>query len=312
MALDGEAIKQDFIFVLEDPNPQTPVLDLPDSTTRDCCSDFFLLALADTGSIDELKNDKAGFLFFFSTAISSATLKLQKATNGVFADIDDLDDSTYGTFFAFGFFVNDAGEQFIAYQLEWKKVLTLKGAGTYRVKADGIVSFGGINTQLSTEYCLSQYTAERANKTVRIEYFLSGQLGIADDKKIKDLGTLNFFNGIRLSGFFGFPTSTYETDHIQFANGQRVFVEDEQEPEFTLKLAPDTASFIHELMRTDVMQADRIEITDYNANNPQAFIKKAVIKNSEYAPNWNKLQNKTASVEVKFIQEFNNLKKLRC
>jgi len=217
-----------------------------------------------------------------------------------------------GHFFAFGFFVNDAGEQFIAYQLEWKKVLTLLGAGTYRVKAAGVVSFGGTNTQFSFEYCLSQYTTERANKTVRIDYFLSGQLGVADDKKRKDLGDLNFFNQIRLSGFFGFPTSTYEQDFIQLTDGQKLYVEDEQEPEFTLKLDPNTASFIHELMRTDVMQADRIEITDYNANNPQSFIKKAVKKNSEYAPNWSKLQSKTASVEVKFIQEFNNLKKLRC
>ena len=110
---------------------------------------------------------------------------------------------------------------------------------------------------------------------------------------------------------FGFPVSTYEQDLIQYQNGQRLYVEDEQEPEYVLKLVP-TAAFIHTIMRTDVMQADTTLITDYNANNPELWVQKAVKKNSEYAPNWNKLTNKLASVEVKFIQEFNNLKKLRC
>lgn len=311
-SIDGEAITQDFRFIATDPLPQTPALNLPASSTRDCCSDFALYALADTGSNDSYKNDISGILFWTSPAISTATLKLQKFENAAWVDKATFTDNTYGTNYAFGFFVNDAGEKFIGYQLEWKTILTAFGEGSYRVRLDVTATFGGTGSDVTPEYCLSQYTPARANKTVRVEYWLNGVLGINnDDKKVKNLGTLDWYNSLRLDGFFGFPDSSYEDEYIQYSNGQKVYVEDEQEPEYTLKLEL-TAAFVHDIMRTDVMQADRIEITDYNANNAQTFINKAVKKNSSYSPNWNRLQNKLATVEVKFIQEYNNLKKLRC
>lgn len=309
-AIDGEAITGEFSFIASDPLPPTPSLNLPALSTKDCCSAFSLYALADTSSTDEFKNDRAGILFWFSNAISAATITLQKY-NGTWADLTTFSDNSFGTFYPFGFFVNDEGEQFIGYQLNWKDVLTTYGEGSYRVRADITAAIGGTSSQLTPEWCLMQYTPERANKTVRIEYNLSGQLGVTDDTKRRDLGTLDWYNSLRLFGFFGYPTSSYEADYIQYNNGQKVYVEDEQEPEYTLKLALAPA-LVHNLMRTDVLQADQILITDYNAINADTFIKKAVIKNSDYAPNWNKLKSKLATVEVQFIQEYNNLKKLRC
>ncbi|MEG7750688.1 hypothetical protein U2087_15695, partial [Listeria monocytogenes] len=61
-------------------------------------------------------------------------MTLQKNESGSYVDVDDLDSSTYGTFYEFGFFVNKYGESAIGYLIEWQKVLTVEGEGDYRVK----------------------------------------------------------------------------------------------------------------------------------------------------------------------------------
>jgi hypothetical protein len=314
MAFDGECITEVFTLVAENPLREIPELDIPKSNIRDCCDAFSIKALADASTIDEFKNDKAGFLWWFDSFIISSNLILQKFNNTtkVFEDLIALTDDTYGTNYNYGFFENDNEEKFIGYKMEWRNVLMIHGAGGYRVKCTATTAIADTLDIYSANYCLKQYTPERADITVRIEYYLNNITGISDnDKKIKDFGNLDWYNSFRLNGFFGFPSSTYQSEYVEYNNGQRQWVEDEQEVEYTLKLK-QTPSFIHETMRTDVLQADRIFITDYNSNNPLKFVKKQVIKNGEYSPDWKRLQTKLAGVEVKFKQEYNNLKKLRC
>lgn len=314
MALDGEAIIQEFILIGNNPIPDVQVVDIPEGRTRDCCGDFSLKVLADIGSTDPLKNDVSGFLWWFNPLVTGAVLKLYKFNDalGDFVFLANLNSTTYGTAYAYGFFVNDSNESFVGYQVEWKKVLTVNGAGGYMVKCEATLATGGTSTLESPMYCLKQYSAMLADGTVRIEYNINHILGISDnDLAIKDFGELNWYNSYRLRGFFGFPTSEYEQDYIQYDNGQRVAVEDEQEPEYILKLFP-TPSFVHDIMRTDVLQGDSVLITDYNSKNAATFVRKAVIKNGGYSPDWKRMQSKLATVEVKFRQTFNNLKKLHC
>jgi hypothetical protein len=310
---DGQATTQVFSMVGINPLKPTVELDIPVSRTRDCCNAFSIKALADTVSTDDFKNDRSGFLWWFNSFVTTAPLILQKYNNttNAFEDLIALTDNTYGTFYAYGFFVNSSAEKFVGYQLKWRNVLSIHGAGGYRVKCTP-TSVTGTNDLYSPNYCLKQYTSERADVTARIEYYLNNITGISsDDYSVKDFGNLNWYNAFRLSGYFGFPKSTYESDYVEYNNGQRQWVEDEQEVEYTLRLK-QTPAFVHEIIRTDVMQADRIYITDYNSKNPLSFIQKQVIKNGEYAPDWKRLQSKLATVEVSFKQEFNNLKKLRC
>lgn len=312
MAIDGEAITQIFFFIGQ--SQQQPVQSplLPNGRTIECCSDFVINALANTASTSDLQNDKAGPLFCFPSYVTDAEIKLQKYTNGNYSDIATLDNNTYGTFYEFGFFVNGQKETFIGYQLNWKDVLTAHGEGLYKIICIPSLPFGTPITLESFQYCLKTYSKERAEGTVRIEYYLSGILGVIGYDTLKrDLGELNWYNAFRLPGFFGYPTASYETDIVEYNNGQRQYVEDEQEPEYTLKLKMQP-HYIHEVMRIDVMQADHVFITDYNSRNAGTFIKKAVMKNGSYEPDWHRLQSKLANVEVKFKQEFNNLRKLRC
>ena len=313
-AFDGQATTEVFSLVPSNPLPIPIAIPLPPTATRDCEGAFSIKALADTGSSDAIKNDRGGFLWWFDKFVTSAPMTLQKFNNSTqaFEDLVALTDNTYGTFYPFGFFVNSSNQKFVGYQLNWKDVLTIHGKGGYRLKCAPVTILATSNGLFSPPYCLRQYTPEGADGSLRVEYYLNNILGLSDNDYLKrDLGNLNWYNSFRLCGFFGFPKSTYESEYVEYNNGQRQWVEDEQEVEYALKLRP-TPAFLHELMRTDVLQADTIFITDYNSKNPLQYIQKQVIKNGEYAPDWKRLQTLLATVEVSFRQEYNNLQKKRC
>jgi len=310
MAQDGECIRQVFYMVKDNPSPDVVVLDIPPSRLNECC--FELSVLADTSSSDEFKNDRNGFLFGFNKdLISSTVLKLEQFINGAWAEVATLNSNTYGTFYALNFFENSLNETFTGYQLNWKDVLTVLGEGDYRVKCIATFSVGGVSNFYSYSYCLKQYTPNRADKTVRLEWYMNGKFGNVDDKRPNDWGDLNWYNSYRLEGFFGFPSATYEDEYVQYQNGQRLYVVNEQEPEYTL-LLKKLPQYIHDNIRMEVLQSDRLLISDYNSNNSAQYVQKEVQRTSAYEPQWHKMQSMFASVEVKFRQSYNNLKKLRC
>lgn len=310
--MDGEAIYELFYMVAQPVNQIKPPVDIPTIRTRDCCQDFFLKVYADPFDNGSLRNDRSGFIFSFDDSVTSATLILQRFVNGNWENTAPLNDNTFGVFYPLGFFTNNSNERFIRYDLYWQKVIMGIGNGKYRIKCSYVFPFAPAPDIFSFEFCLEQYTADRVNGTVRLEYYMNGIFGdVNNDEHRNDYGNINFYNSFRLPGYFGFPESKYEQEQIQYTNGQRAWVKDEQEPEFTLKLRM-IPGFVHDILRTDFMQADNLLITDYNAKNPLKYVAKKVIKNSDYAPAWNRLQSKLADVELKFKQEFNNLKKLHC
>lgn len=311
MAIDGEAVKDLFYRIGESPIPETVDLDLP-SAINNCCNDFYLKVFAKTSGGDEYTDDKSGFIWWFSSAVSAVVLTLYKDGSVV----ETLDNNDFGTFYEYGFFVNDDEQSFIGYQLNWVDVLNEHGPGKYWVRCtpssdiDGLVD-GYLD---SLTYCLEVYTAESANGTVRLEYYLNGVMGLSiDDYKTVDFGELNWYNALRLPGwFFGSPKSTYEQSDVDMNSGQRLWVTNTQEPEYKLKLKP-LPQIVHDILRTDFMQADQRLITDYNSMNALKVVRKEVKPNSEYAPKWEnrEMVNRVAPVELKFLQEYNNLRKLR-
>lgn len=311
MAFDGEASSQLFFLIAQNPVSDVVQLPLPDSTTDDCCCAFTMNVLADISDDDNFKNDKSSFLYRFKDVIDTVEISLQNVVDGEFSDLATISDDTYGTFYPLGFYVSEKSENYIGILINWRNVLSENGVGNYRIKVAYSSSIGGSGTILSNQYNLQAFTPNRANGTVKIEYNISNLLGDnSDDKNVLEFGDLNWYNSIRINGFFGFDSSVYQRDYIKYESGQKVFVEDSQEIEFTLKtkLLP---AFIHSVMRTDIIQADVISITDYNSNNANKYIEKLVKPNSDYSPNYNQM-SKLASVEVKFIQEYNNLRKIRC
>lgn len=298
---------QDVYMIAQNPiDEETTVLE---PKKLDCCSDLVWNVLADSTSAELLKNDQNSFLWWFNKdAISTAVLSLVKKDG---TEIVLTNNSTYGTPFDYGFYINGFREKLVGYLIDWRKVLLVLGEDMYSVKCVTTSIFGDTNTKLSENYCLKQYTVERANNTVRIEYYLNGIIGLNRfDDKSKDLGNLNWYNSHRFTGYFQYVKSDYKTDYVQYDNGQREFVEDEQEPEYLLSLK-GIPMFKHDVLRTDILQADNTIITDYNYKNIDNYFQKNVQKSSSYEPKWNALRTKLASVELKFKQKYNQLKKFR-
>jgi len=273
-----------------------------------CCSDLVWNVLADTTTTNDLKNDKNSFLFWFNKdVINTAVLKLVK-NNG---DEYTLTSNTnYGTPYDYGFKTNTLSEKLVGYLVDWNKVINTLGEGMYHVKCDANTVFGATITQLSESYCLKQYTPYRAENTVRIEFYNTGIIGSNFDEKQKDFSTLNWYNQHRFDGHFIYKNSEIKEDHILYSNGQRKYVELEQEPEFTLDLKPIPA-FKHDVLRLEIVMADSISVTDYNSKNFENYYKKKVRIKGSYNPKLYPLKSKLGSVSLSFIQEFNNLKKFR-
>jgi len=296
---------QEVYMIAENPiDEETTVLD---PKKLDCCSDLVWNVLADSTSAELLKNDQNSFLWWFNKdAVSTAVLSLVKSDG---TEIVLTSNTTYGTPYNYGFYTNGFREKLVGYLIDWRKVLLVEGEDMYKVKCVTTTIFGDTNTKYSENYCLKQYTVERANNTVRIEYYLKGIIGNNRfDDKSRDYGTLNWYNQHRFAGYFQYVKSDYKTEYIQYENGQREPVEDEQEPEYLLSIKP-IPMFKHDVLRTDILQANDTIITDYNYKNIDNYFQKNVQKSSSYEPKWNALRTKLAGVELKFKQKYNQLKK---
>lgn len=309
MAIDGERSLRKMLS-LPTAVSSTGSTNVPVNPFPGCCSDFVLNVLADDSGIDS-QNDVNTVIWWFDKIATSATLTLKKWINGEWESQGVISNNNYGAYGALGYYQNDSGQKFISLEIKWALVLAALGTGSYKVTCDAVIPILGNTSEDSYEFCLQQYAPELADGTVLLEYWLSGAIGDrTNDTLVKDFGTLSVYNSLRLNGFFGYPKGSYKSEDVEYNNGQRLYVEDEQTPTYKLKLKL-IAFFIHEILRTDFMMADTLAITDYNSKNNGAYIQKFVRKDSSYEPSWYELQSNLASVELQFKQAFNRLRKFR-
>ena len=275
----------------------------------DCCSDLVWRVLADASSSLDLKNDTTSFLKWFNKdVINTAIIKLVKPD---LTEVTLTSSLLYGTPYDYGFKTNSKNEKLVGYLIDWHLVLLAFGEGIYSIKYYTTTIFGGAQTITEKSYCLKQYTDARANGTVRIEYNLQGLIGDNKlDENMLDFADLDWYQQHRFDGVFYYNNSNYNTDEIQYKNGQIETVEDSQVPEYILDLKGIPA-FKHDILRTDIYQANSILITDYNSRNFDNYFKKNVRKNGSYDPKWYPLKSDIAPVILKFKQGINNLRKLR-
>lgn len=304
--MNKEVVKITSLLIGRDLPDTPPTIVLPANRLNDCCGAFSFKALAMMEGGDQFTNDKNEFYFYFGLGVATAEMSLEKFNGVAFADLATLDNDDYGTFKELGFFTNSFNQNFTSYILDWQLVLQEFGTGSYRIKC--ATASGNV---YSREYCLNEYTSDRANGTVRVEFLLNDIIGdTSNDYSQRDFGTENIFQQYRFNGFFDYTKSGYENDYIQYQNGQNKWVSSTQEPEYRLSLQR-LPFFVHDLLRVDMMQCESVKITDYNSENSTTWVNKEVQPNSEYAPQFFALQSKLASVEIQFKQFVNNLKKYR-
>ena len=151
---------------------------------------------------DEYKNDFSGCYFKRETPSSTVVFKL--VNTATLAEYF-LNSDTYGTFQAFGGVQADLSY----YIVEWRKVLTLLGAGTYQIKKE--VDIAGISVDIfSNTYTLKPFSIDTADKTIRLDSYMDGKL-IDIETDFKGTG---YKTSVRLRGFFGRNERSFEQDNI--------------------------------------------------------------------------------------------------
>lgn len=303
MPINGQAQVQVFYVIRDDPKKANPSLANPENS--DCC--FELPALAQYTPTDPIYNDKHSWIQFYSEAFATANLKLQKHNGSEFVDIASLVDNTYGKFFEYGFYETIYDEKAIGYLIEWTKVLNEKGEGDYRLKSAGVQVAGADVLNYSFEFCLREYTNDRADETIRMEWYKNGNSGsLTDDKRKLDYGILNWYNAIRLpDAYFGDDRSDFEDRYVKYQNGQMTWLQLNQIEEFSLRIGL-IPNYLHRFIKIDVLQSGDIFLTDYNKNNATPHVNKKVIPSSDYSPRW-ATGTMLAPVDLKFKQGIQNL-----
>ena len=287
----GEAIFENFKLIANNPTTPDSVLDLPKFSQSSCC--YVLPVYAEIVFTKDFNNDKSSVIWFYDNAFSDSLLELEQYVGGVWSKVADLNDNTYGTYYAFGFFENNQNEKAVGYQIDWKLVLSGLGVGKYRVKTVETNIFGTTN-KYSLEWTLRAYSQDIVNKTTRISWWMNGITGDStNDQRVRDFGGLDWFNEIRLpKSLFWNKTSEYEKEYVEYQNGQRVWIKDERTRSYKFELI-QAPNYIHELLSGETFQADTILITDYNSDNPAMdkdcnpeLIEKYVKLSSSYEPVW--------------------------
>ena len=274
-------------------SPPTGTFADPDS--NDCC--FVLSAFADDFSSDPLKNDFWRFHKGYEISTTDVDMLLIKPFDSSFTPIA-LTDDTYGTFYSFGYFVDGDGRSYISYELDFKKVLTVLGAGTYQIKTVETMIVGDDLNTLDFAFCVAQYTAKRADKTVRLQFLNTGTI----TDRYNEGETVSFptaFNSqIRVNGFFGKDNSEYVVERTKYNNKKLIDISNKRVPKYSLSVR-QVPQDVHDFISINVLQAGQIEVTDYNKNNSKRHINTAVSNPGAYNPEDNEINLlKSATVEL--------------
>lgn len=310
----GTAFKQKFIQLRQD--PATPRSSSVPGGTVDppntCC--FELPALAELSFTNDFNNDRHGYLYFWPDTVQSATLVLQRITAGVYVDVVTITDSTLGSFTPFGTQPNGNifGDKLTSVNINWKDVLFTHGTGTYRVVSVGTTIEAVEITRSQLEFCLQEWRQDLAERTVRIDWTLSGNVGdvYADDKKW-DYGRLAWANQLRLpDSQFGEDKSAKENEYVKYQTGRMTRIKDSNVKNYVLRCDP-LPFIVHRWIDDNLRFGDEILITDFNPSNPTPHTDKSVISTGGYEPEW-KRNVLRAKVEIAFESAFQNHNHKRC
>lgn len=211
---------------------------------------------------------------------------------------------TYGTFYNYGHFA--AHPTYVGMQIDWGHVIALQGAGLYKIKVSSpnIFAVGRPNPfpycSQSESFKLKSFNCNLANHTVKFEANISGRIGsITTDGQVFDLCNMVWSDSIRVKGFFGFETTSYDEILREAQTGIIDRVRDEAIQKFDFIGLP-MPKYIHDRLKVYGLMADFLFVSDYNLNNSDYNIKlKSIIKAAGYEPKYYK-GTRLQSVKTQF------------
>ncbi len=236
--------------------PGAPIYDSFNINDYDCCyTELVLGDLVDTGVF---KNDRTSVLFSLALPTDTVEIKLYKDCE----EVATLDDDTLGVYYPPSYFPFNLK---IGFNLDWREVLSVHGAGRYQIKADrSIISQNDVLE--SHFYELKPFNEFLANGTVKLFVFSSGYIegGI-------DYAELEWQQSIRLRGKFWNPQPTFETDNYQDSTRNTQQIQDEITTDYDLELEPIPVNIAKPLIYDRIL-GNKILIYDYNLFNFDKYV----------------------------------------
>lgn len=290
---DGERTLA-FANMVKLPTPATP-----NKGFKECC--YTNLVLADEADDDPYKNDFTGVFFKRQTAGDSCDFIIHELDTG---NTYALNSSIYGEFKDFG----DIAEQpnLKTYILRWRKVLAVLGAGNYQIEKD--ITIAGLSfSELSNTFTLKTFSNTEADKTVRIETKINGELVHFET----DFKGSEFETSIRTKGFFGRRNPTYEQDNLVKRNYKTVQISMSQKNEYEFQAGLIPYCITKEILDF-VLFGDELFISDYNLINHSYELKVLPVElESNKGTNYY-TTNRDARINFVFVDRFKNKRKLNC
>ena len=298
MPLDGFLYQEQFgLSSLTENTPSAVITNLSScsgSCSCDSCNTENLV-LAESVFTSSLKNDKSKF--FGVSLVDSGVVKYFLQKSGF--DILEITDQSYGELLPAGSFASQL--KLSTLYLEWDKVLQAFGEGIYSIRVETNVLGGGTTDEISQNYTLKIYAANRAEGSVRFVWF---QDGLILDKSI-DFSGLNIEQEIRLKGNIGYSnepelvTDEYETSAHNFEQ-----IQDQVLYSYSYQSEP-LSFFNSTILLKDLILGNKIIVTSYNYYNhwtlTEAELKAAVIEEAKPLP-----YNKCAIIKIRFNERKRN------
>ncbi len=228
-----------------------------------CCYNNLTLA----GGSEPFENDIKAVLFKVFDPADTIDFFLE--LEGV--EVAALNDNTLGTLFPVGSFPTQLA--LTGFKLEWEKVLVAHGEGNYKIRIERNLIIGN-DILFTINYNLKTFTSELADNTIWIEWIHNGE--IIDEL---DYTGINWFQSIRLPGFFGNKQTEFDEEVFKDSNFQTFQIRNELTFPRIVEVGP-VPSCIGDFL-TNLVQANIIQITDYNLRNHDYFLQQKVVRLSE-------------------------------
>lgn len=220
---------------------------------------YFEKVFYEVGS-DYVRNDKNSFLYTKSVATDTITIKLFK--NGV--ELATITDNTYGEYHN-GFTTQPL---YIGFIIDWLKVFQVSGVGRYQVVT--YLNILGVSSTVSSQlFQLYPFSAQNANRTVKIEWLQQGNI-IGNDLDYTDLLPDGWPQSFRINGKFYEDAPGFEVENFLTQN----YVKKQLQDVVKLNYVLETGLLPREIMKIidqDMLLGNEILMTDYNIINEDIY-----------------------------------------
>jgi len=307
-----DAVSTVLNFITEDPKIDLNTNTFLAPNTTDCCYELPVFGEAGitASEADPLRNDYWSFLRRYDNdSVTMISMFLTKPSDPSFSEVA-LNNSTYGIFYPLGFHTDERDRNYIGYRLDWRLVLDAHGEGTYQIRADKTGILPDLPSDFDFKFCLANYTAQRADGTIRMTFVNSYILKDRFDTIRRIYFPNGWVNQLRVWGIIGGNNSEYEKTFTKYTDESLRTVEDREITNYRTRIdfAPE---LVHNLIKTEVLQADSVSITDYNQNNPWTHIETEVREPSDYKPRYSEHELLT-EVEFEWKEKYDTGLKKHC